>query len=138
MQDTYIFPAIFTHDEDGYAVEFPDLPGCVTCANTEAQAIRCAREALALYLWDSEKEGESIPEPSSHQSVTKNLQENEYVVSVDIFMPPFRHARENRATKVTTTIPFWLKSQADHAKLNYSALLQHAIKEQLGMEETRR
>jgi predicted RNase H-like HicB family nuclease len=102
MQNTYIFPAIFTHDEDGYAVEFPDLPGCVTCADTEAQAIRCAREALAL------------------------------------FMPPFRHARENRATKVTTTIPFWLKSQADHAKLNYSALLQHAIKEQLGMEEVRR
>lgn len=26
------YPAIFTHfdDEDGYTVEFPDLPGCVT------------------------------------------------------------------------------------------------------------
>ena len=138
MQDTYIYIALFTSDEDGVAVEFPDLPGCVTCAENEQEALRKAREVLSWHLWDYEQEEEPVPQPSSAKQLAAQLEENDYLVAVDVFMPPYRHAKENRATKVTTTIPFWLKSQADHAKVNYSALLQHAIKETLGMEETQR
>ena len=39
MQDTYIYPAVFTSDEDGVAVKFPDLPGCLTCADNEQEAV---------------------------------------------------------------------------------------------------
>lgn len=135
MKDTYTYPAVFTSDEDGFAVVFPDIPGCMTCAETESEAIRKARQALSWHLWDMEREGEIIPNPTPAKNLTKQLTDDEYLVVIEVFMPPYRHIRENRATKVTTTIPFWLKSRADYLKLNYSALLQQAIREQLGESE---
>jgi predicted RNase H-like HicB family nuclease len=138
MQDLYIYPAVFTMDDDGVAVEFPDLPGCVTCAETEILAMRRAREVLAWHLWDSEREREEIPAPSSPKLLSQKLEQDEYIVSIEVFMPPYRHAQENKATKVTTTLPMWLKAQADEAKINYSSLLQNAIKETLKIDSALR
>ena len=44
-QDFYTYPAIFYYDPDGISVEFPDLPGCLTCADSTEEAFRRAREA---------------------------------------------------------------------------------------------
>ncbi|BCS80612.1 hypothetical protein CaldiYA01_05720 [Caldicellulosiruptor diazotrophicus] len=63
-RDTYIFPAIFTFDDDGITIEFPDLPGCISCADTLDEAVKNAKEVLGLYLWSMEKDNESIPEPT--------------------------------------------------------------------------
>ena len=43
-----VYPAILTPYEDGtggYAVEFPDLPGCVTGGDNMADAVMAAAEA---------------------------------------------------------------------------------------------
>lgn len=133
MKDTYMYPAIFTADADGYAVEFPDLPGCATCADTEEEALKFAREVLSWHLWDRERSGEPIPEPTSVKRLTEGLGTNEYIAVVDVFMPTYRYAKENKATKVTTTIPLWMKTEADHLNLNYSDLLKEAIREKLGV-----
>lgn len=51
--------------EGGYAVRFPELPGCLTCGDTLESAVRnaedCKREWFAAALED----GIVIPEPSS-------------------------------------------------------------------------
>ena len=39
MKDNYIFPAVFHVDEEGVSVCFPDLPGCLTCADTMEEAL---------------------------------------------------------------------------------------------------
>jgi predicted RNase H-like HicB family nuclease len=46
-RDKYIYPAIFTCEE-GYeiAVTFPDLPGCATSGEDEAEALAMAKDAL--------------------------------------------------------------------------------------------
>ena len=52
-----IYPAVFhreEREEDGYRVDFPDLPGCLTCGKTLEEAFRMAKEALALWLDSSE------------------------------------------------------------------------------------
>lgn len=41
------YPAIFSKDEAGIAVEFPDLPGCFTCGKSEEEAVA---RALGLDL----------------------------------------------------------------------------------------
>ena len=46
-----VYPGIF-HKEDGYRVEFPDLPGCQSCGDTLEQTMEFAAEALGLYLAD--------------------------------------------------------------------------------------
>jgi hypothetical protein len=33
-KDRYIYPAVFHHANDGISVEFPKLPGCLTCGDT--------------------------------------------------------------------------------------------------------
>lgn len=52
LQDSkhMFYPAIFHKDEQGYWVEFPDLPGCNTQGDTIEEAYKMAKEALALYL----------------------------------------------------------------------------------------
>ena len=50
-KDFYTFPAILSFDEDGISVEFPDLPGCLTCGDNTEEAINRAKEALGLHLY---------------------------------------------------------------------------------------
>ena len=46
MKDTYIFPAVFDFAEDGISIEFPDLPGCLPCADTVEEAVKNALAVL--------------------------------------------------------------------------------------------
>ena len=35
----YAYPAIFTKEEKGYSVAFPDIEGCFTCGDTLPEAM---------------------------------------------------------------------------------------------------
>jgi predicted RNase H-like HicB family nuclease len=129
-KDRYIYPAIFSYADDGISVEFPDLPGCFTCGDTEEEAYKMAKEAMALHLYGLEQENENIPLPSKITDIqTKN---NEVVAFVEVWMPPFRHEMENKAVKKTLTIPKWLDDLAKEHNVNYSQILQEALKKHLG------
>ncbi|MCM1333902.1 MAG: type II toxin-antitoxin system HicB family antitoxin [Bacteroides sp.] len=47
-------------DEGGYAVSFPELPGCVTCADTLEQALKNAEDAKREWLNAALKDGVRI------------------------------------------------------------------------------
>lgn len=53
--DFYRYIALLDYEEDGVHVTFPDLPGCVTAGENEADAIKAARDVLALHLWGMEE-----------------------------------------------------------------------------------
>jgi len=65
VRDSYVYPAILTVAADGVSVEFPDLPGCLTCGATIEEAIAMAEEALTLHLRGLDEDGDPIPEPTS-------------------------------------------------------------------------
>ena len=50
-------------DEGGYVVNWPELPGCVTCGETLEQAVRNAEDAKYTWLETAIEEGVEIPEP---------------------------------------------------------------------------
>ena len=58
MKDAYTFPAIFHEASDGISIHFPDLPGCLPCAQTMEEAFRNAKEALQLHLYGMEEDAE--------------------------------------------------------------------------------
>lgn len=64
MKTCYTYPAFFYFDEDGITIEFPDLPGCLPCAQTQEEAFRNAKEALSLHLYGMEQNHDEIPEPT--------------------------------------------------------------------------
>jgi hypothetical protein len=55
------------------------------------------------------------------------------IVPVSVYPDMVRDEINNRREKTTVTIPHWLKSAAEAEGLNYSRLLETAIKETLGI-----
>ena len=129
MPEKYIFPAIFYYDNDGIAIEFPDLPGALTCGNTTEEAIEMAKECLQLHLYCMERDNEYVPEPSNITTIIPG--ENGVIVLVEAFMPPIRERESNRTIKKTLTIPYWINAEAEHAGVNFSAILFKGLKDYL-------
>ena len=50
-------------NEPGFGISFPDFPGCVSDGDTEEEAIRRGREALAFHIENMAEDGERIPPP---------------------------------------------------------------------------
>jgi antitoxin HicB len=128
----YVYPAIFTEENNNYNVSVPDLPGCFTFGTTIAEAIEMARDAIAMWLCDAENKYEEIPSPSKPQDITNDP--NSFVNLIDVDTVEYRRENDNRAIKKTLSIPSWLNSKAEKAGINFSQTLQKALKEELGLE----
>ena len=128
--DEYIYPAIIELCENCYNVTFPDLPGCVASGNTLKEAVDEAREGLALHLWGFEQDGEPVPQPKFNDIQANS---NEVICYVDVNMFNIRAKMDNRSVKKTLTIPWYLNELAEQKKINFSQLLQVALKERLGV-----
>ena len=127
--DNYIFPCVFIYKEDGISIYFPDLDGCVSFGENERQAFHNAKEALVLHLYGMEQDNDPIPEPSMIKDTA--LDENEQAVLIEAFMPAFRAKQANKFIKKTLTIPEWLNIVAEKNDVNFSQVLQSALKERL-------
>jgi len=135
-KDRYIYPAVFDYSPDGISVSFPDLPGALTCGDDDEDALRMAKECLALYLYDSEESDEVIPEPT--RAVDVSVESSQTVVLVEAWMPPFRDEMAEKAVKKTLTIPKWLNDVAEENNVNFSRVLQDALKSYLGVKERKK
>lgn len=133
MRDRYAFPAILTIGADGVSVEFPDLPGCLTCGSTVEEAIGMAEDALALHLWGLEDDGDPIPAATTIPDL--KLASGEVPAMISVWMPPVRDEMAMKAIKKTLTIPRWLNDLAESKGLNFSGILQTALKRQLGVND---
>ena len=133
-KDRYIFYAVFESDDEGIAISFPDVPGAYSCANNFEEAFTNAKECLALHLFGMESDKDLIPEPTLNPKEIK-LEKNQSLVLIEVYMPLYRNAIDNRAVKKTLTIPRWLERLADEKKVNYSQILQKALKEYLDISK---
>ncbi|MDI3534811.1 MAG: antitoxin HicB [Thermosediminibacterales bacterium] len=130
----YVYPAIFQiEDVGGYSVTFPDLLGCCTEGDTLEQAIEMARDALGLYLYSLEEEKAPIPTSSKPEQI--KIKPGQFVTLIDIDMIEYRKKHDNRAVKKTLTIPAWLNTIAENNNVNFSQILQNALKEKLGIHD---
>jgi len=127
----YAFPAVFTKEAEGYSVAFPDIDGCFTSGATLPEAVQMAEDALCLMLFDYEEEGIPIPEPSDIRSLQAGTDEIASLVCCDTL--EYRKKYDKKAVKKTLTIPAWLNTMAEKQGVNFSTVLQNALKEQLGI-----
>ncbi|MEI5907072.1 type II toxin-antitoxin system HicB family antitoxin [Bacillus spongiae] len=134
-QDRYIYPAIFDYAADGISVEFADLPGCLTFGKSDREAVEMAKEAMALHLYGMEQGNDPIPNATNIKDL--NVEPNQTVVLIDVWMSPFRDEMNNKAVKKTLTIPKWLDDIAKEKNVNYSHVLKEALIEYLGVKEKR-
>ena len=62
---SYRMEIIRDSDEGGFVASYPDLPGCITCGETEAEALKNALDAKKAWLEAALEENIEIPEPDS-------------------------------------------------------------------------
>ena len=126
----YIYPALFEPSADvGYDVIFPDIPRCYTCGDNLSKAYEMAEDVLALVLSDLESDNETIPSPTSPELIAHESPSFVTLIKVDTDL--YRKKVDNRAVKKTLTIPSWLNEQAEKAHVNFSSVLQEALKNHL-------
>lgn len=129
--DKYIFPFVLIQKENKLVGDFPDLPGCIACGDTEEELLKNAKEAMALHLYGMEEEGYEIPAPSKITDLKP--EPKQYVVMIEVRMIPFRDKMRNKAVNKTLTIPKWLDDLAVENGVNFSHVLQEALKTYLGV-----
>ncbi len=61
------YPFIIRHlakeEGEGFLIEFPDLPGCLSDGDTVEEAIENGKDALQCWLSAAEESGRKIPKP---------------------------------------------------------------------------
>ncbi|MBQ7991505.1 MAG: type II toxin-antitoxin system HicB family antitoxin [Solobacterium sp.] len=128
---TVSYPAIFHPEENGYWVEFPDLPGCFSQGNSIEESYAMASEALGVYLDHSDDVFErEIPMPTSMDLVIKD-NKNDIVMLVTFDSLEYARRHRTRAVKKTLSIPEWLNDLAVKENVNFSQVLQDALIEKL-------
>ena len=138
-----MYPSCFYKEDDGYSVIFPDLNYLATQGDSFEDAMEMAVECLASYLYIAQRDGEDVPAPSSlvnidPVAVAKELDPDLPVgeaivnlVSVDVAEYAKKHFE--KSVKKTLSIPAWLNEAAVAQGVNFSQVLQRALKEQLHM-----
>lgn len=125
----YVYPAIFTQEEEGISVHFPSFESCYTSGETVLEAIEMAKDVLCLTLYDMEENQKAAPQPMSIKALV--AAENEFVSYIECDTLEYRKFYESKAVKKTLTIPSWLNAMAEREGVNFSSVLQNALKEQL-------
>jgi predicted RNase H-like HicB family nuclease len=130
----YAYAAIFTPEKNGaYSVRFPDLSGCYTSGADMPDAVNMAQDVLCLTLYDMEQDKKHIPTASNPHNI--GLADGEFISVVAVDTETYRRFYENKSVKKTLTIPMWLNERAELANINFSGVLQEALKMQLHIQE---
>ena len=127
--ERYFYPAVFTYEPgQEISVVFPDLDVATSGINDD-DALLSARELLGCVLYGLEEDGEDLPTPTPLSDI--KTQENENTVLIDVYMPSIRMANVNRSVNRTVTLPAWLNAAALERNINFSQVLQDALKDKL-------
>jgi len=125
-----IYPAVFLKEDIGYSISFPDLDGCFSEGDTLSEAMVAATDVLGLFLAAMIDSKRPLPEPSEPNEI--KLGENEFVTLIAAQVDKYR---QNKSVKKTLTIPQWLNDEAEERHINFSSILQKALKEELHILE---
>lgn len=125
-----IYPIIITQTgKDDFFVQIPDMD-IATQGTSLENAIDMARDAISLMAVDMEDDGRKLP-AASEMSSLKTENSSDIVTLVDADIDAYRRMLDNRAVRKNCTIPSWLNEMAEQANINFSAVLQEALKQRL-------
>ena len=126
------YPIILTPDDPGYVVYIPDFD-----RNTEGydlnEALMMAEDAINMLGVAYEDDHIPVPAPSDYKTVLAQAGKDDIVTLISVDFDAYRRRTDNRSVKKNCTIPAWLNDKAMKAGINFSALLQAAIKAELNL-----
>lgn len=122
-----IYPAVFTPfgDRDGFTVEVPDLPGCVTEGDTLVEAIEMGTDAASGWILGEIEEGNSFPAASASADI--EVPEGSFVSLLVLDMNAYAEQYGNKAVRRNITIPAWLDTYVQKNNLSLSKVVQDSL-----------
>ena len=138
-----MYPACFFTEGDGYSVIFPDLNWLATQGDTLEEAMEMAVDCLAGYLYSCKIDGDDIPKPSKLSEIDPEAVAREidpegpvceaFVNMVTVDVEEYARMHFEKSVKKTLTIPAWLNKAALEQNVNFSQVLQEALKTRLNL-----
>jgi len=123
MKNAY-YPAVFHPEDVGYSVSVPDIAGCCTQGDTMDEAVEMVKDAIGLMLEDMNEY------PTASKPSALPLEGEDFVVMIPFNATEYVR-KNNRAVKKTLSLPAWLNEAAEAAHINFSGVLQEALKAKL-------
>lgn len=142
------YPAIFCKEGSQYSVFFPGFDGA-TCGDTKEDAFRMAVDWLGINLMDYFLKGQELPKPCNIEEVNirdylefadteeekDELESVSFTTLIGFDLAQYVKDTQKTTVRKNVTIPSWLNEMGKNYNLNFSNLLQEAIKRELEIEE---
>ena len=120
-----IYPAIFTPFEegDGFTVEVPDLPGCITEGDNLIEAIEMGTDAASGWILGEIEDGNSFPAANMGLKAPTGSFVNLLVLDMDSYAEQYG----SKAVRRNITVPAWLDTYAQKNHLSLSKVVQDSL-----------
>lgn len=124
-----VYPAVFypCENSQGYTVEVPDLPGCVSQGDDLADAIAMGTDAASGWVLDEMEDNKPAPKASPIVAITHKS--GGFVSLLSLDMDAYAQKYSSKSVRKNLTIPAWLNTFAEKNDLNISHILQDALTE---------
>jgi len=124
MKTKYAYPAVFEKEDAKYFVNFPDIQPCYTEGATLEEAVIRAKDVLESRIEVALERNEQLPAPSDIDLIKGDR--------VMLIVADIENIKsQTRYVKKTLSIPHWLNVAAEKKHINFSGVLQEALKERL-------
>ena len=130
----YAYPIIMSQGKKFIVVFIPDF-NINTQGENVTEAIEMARDAIGIMGIDMEDEGETLPIPSALSDIQPQVPADGFISFVDVDFTEYRRKNEVRTVKKNCTLPSLLNYEAEKANINFSAVLQAALKSELHLSD---
>lgn len=138
------YPALFLKEKDSesYTVIFPDLEGCISCGDNLNDAFKMAQDSLGAYLFEYYTKPNEIPKASRIDEIEIKLDEDDknyflydesFKNYVSIDLAEYVKKSSTKTVKKTLSIPSYLNEAGIENNINFSLLLQDALKKKLNL-----
>ena len=132
-----IYPACFYphENQEGYTVEVPDLPGCVTEGSNLIDAIAMATDAACGWVLDELEDGKKLPKASSPNDITidTTISNDGFINLLVLDMDTYTEKFGKKSVRKNVTIPAYLNTFVEQNGYSLSQVLQEALKEKLAL-----
>jgi toxin-antitoxin system, antitoxin component, hicB family len=130
MKSRLLYPCIVKKEDGIFYANFLDFEGCFTDGETLEEVVINAKDVLSGTLFTMAKHNIQFP---SSENKKIDLKDGEFLIYIDVWISPILEKAKNQSIKKTLTIPKWLNDEAEKHSLNFSNILQTALKETLGL-----
>jgi predicted RNase H-like HicB family nuclease len=125
------YPVILSKGKQtAYIVSIPDFD-IDTQGKSLANALDMAADAIEMMGVCLQDNKEKIPKPSDINAIRVVADEIKTLVAVDF--DEYRRKTATKKVRKNLTIPSWLNAEAEKAGVNFSLVLQNALKEELNL-----